>query len=237
MLARSNDGPASRKISFYLKEQLDMTDKLYDGDCKKGLGDLFPEVGMDIGPATREHIRQSKATAQTKVPPQPSSGSSTKWFWGAGVAMVVLARIGNSEESENAPYSMPPKYSPTLHAPAAAPEPATAPASDNSSVLPGEEKPPVGANRVLEVAQIRYCLAEDIRLEAAKEAVNNYNKSDVDSFNAIVDSFNAMVEDFKNRCGKIQYRKGALESARSDVEPYRGKLQLEGSIRILHLHQ
>ena len=84
--------------------------------------------------------------------------------------------------------------------------------------------PPVGQDLVFSTAQIRYCLAEDIRLEGTKSAVNNYIDSDVDRFNA-------MVADYNSRCGSFRYRSGALESARRDVEPYRSQLQSEGRSR------
>ena len=84
--------------------------------------------------------------------------------------------------------------------------------------------PPVGQDLVFSTAQIRYCLAEDIRLEGAKSAVNNYIDSDVDRFNA-------MVADYNSRCGSFRYRSGALESARRDIEPYRSLLQAEGTSR------
>jgi peptidoglycan hydrolase-like protein with peptidoglycan-binding domain len=79
---------------------------------------------------------------------------------------------------------------------------------------------------VFSTAQIRYCLAEDIRMEGAKAALNNYSDSDVDRFNA-------MVADYNSRCGSFRYRSGALESARRDVEPYRGQLQVEGRSRFV----
>ena len=81
--------------------------------------------------------------------------------------------------------------------------------------------PPVGQDLVFSTAQIRYCLAEDIRLEGAKSAVNNYIDSDVDRFNA-------MVADYNSRCARFRYRSGALESARRDIDPYRSQLQAEG---------
>ncbi|MBX7134230.1 MAG: peptidoglycan-binding protein [Fimbriimonadaceae bacterium] len=77
---------------------------------------------------------------------------------------------------------------------------------------------------MLSTAQIRYCLAEDIRMDAAKSAVNSYSDSDVDRFNA-------MVADYNSRCGSFRYRSGALESARRDIEPYRSQLQAEGMSR------
>ncbi|MBK6280972.1 MAG: peptidoglycan-binding protein [Gammaproteobacteria bacterium] len=61
-------------------------------------------------------------------------------------------------------------------------------------------------------------------MDGAKSAVNNYNDSDVDRFNA-------MVADYNSRCGSFRYRSGALESARRDIEPYRSQLQSEGRSR------
>jgi hypothetical protein len=84
-----------------------------------------------------------------------------------------------------------------------------------------ESTPPVGQNQVLSMAQIRYCLAENIRIDGAESAINNYIKSDVDRFNA-------MVADYNSRCGKFRYRSGTLESARRDIEPYRSQFQSEG---------
>ncbi|TXH39945.1 MAG: peptidoglycan-binding protein [Burkholderiaceae bacterium] len=63
-------------------------------------------------------------------------------------------------------------------------------------------------------------------MEGAKAALNNYSDSDVDRFNA-------MVADYNSRCGSFRYRSGALESARRDVEPYRGQLQVEGRSRFV----
>ena len=87
-----------------------------------------------------------------------------------------------------------------------------------------EDKPPIGTNHVLGVAQIRYCLSENIRLEAAKGALNNYMETDVDRFNA-------MVADYNSRCSEFRYRRGTLESAQSEVERNRRALEAEGRSR------
>lgn len=89
--------------------------------------------------------------------------------------------------------------------------------------------PPVGQNQVLSTAQIRYCLAEDIRMESAKSAFNNYIESDVDRFNA-------MVADYNSRCSSFQYQtnnrgRNDLNSAQRDIEPFRSQLQSEGRSR------
>ena len=77
---------------------------------------------------------------------------------------------------------------------------------------------------MLGASQIRYCLAEDIRLTAAKQVVSEYNSNDVDRFNA-------MVADYNSRCSNFRYRRGALESARSEVEKFRADLLAQGSGR------
>jgi peptidoglycan hydrolase-like protein with peptidoglycan-binding domain len=79
------------------------------------------------------------------------------------------------------------------------------------------------------MAQIRYCLAEDIRIEGAKAALNNYSDSDVDRFNA-------MVADYNSRCSSFKYQtnnrgRNDLNSAQRDIEPYRSQLQAEGRSR------
>lgn len=84
-----------------------------------------------------------------------------------------------------------------------------------------EDKPPVGSSLVLSNAQIRYCLAEDIRMDAAKAVADSYSADDVERFNR-------MVADYNSRCANFRYRRGALESARQDVTPYRSQLQSEG---------
>ena len=86
---------------------------------------------------------------------------------------------------------------------------------------PSEDKPPVGTNHVLGAAQIRYCLSEEIRLGAAKEAVNKYIEAEVDRFNSL-------VADFNSRCSEFRYRRGMLESVRSEVESNRSSLEAEG---------
>ena len=148
-------------------------------------------------------------------PPQPSSGSSGgKWILGIAAVVGLLWLIGQSNKPTS---SSAPAYSP----PAQSAAPSYSPQAPS---VPQESKPPVGQDLVFSTAQIRYCLAEDIRMEGAKAALNNYSDSDVDRFNA-------MVADYNSRCGSFRYRSGALESARRDVEPYRSQLQAEGRSR------
>lgn len=161
---------------------------------------------------------QPQPTAQTyQAPTQPSGNSGWKWVLGIGAVIAVIWMAGSGNKNQTSP-----SYSSSPSAPSYSPPAATPTAPSRLS----EELPPVGTNHVLSGAQLRYCLAEDIRLESAKEAVNNY----IDSH---VDRFNGMVSDYNSRCGQFRYRKGALESARSEVERFRSELQSQGRDRFL----
>ena len=110
--------------------------------------------------------------------------------------------------------------------------PQTYPSPSTSQQVPSrptETKPPVGQNLVLSREQIRYCLAEGIRMDAAKSAVNNYIDADVDRFNA-------MVADYNSRCSSFQYQtnnrgRNDLNNAQRDIESFRSQLQSEGGSR------
>jgi len=141
---------------------------------------------------------------------RPSSGR--KWLIGIAavlaVAWIVAQSAGKKSSANRGPVG---SSGPSRQA---APEPKAL----------DETKPSPGTNRILSNSEIRYCLAEDIRLGGAKGSVNAYADSEVDLFNA-------MVDDFNGRCGHYRYREGALERARSEVVPHRSELEAEGRSR------
>lgn len=157
-------------------------------------------------------------------PPQPSSGSSGgKWLLGIAAVVGLLWLIGQSNKPTSSPATA---YSPPAQSVAPSYSP---PAQPQAPSVPQESKPPVGQDLVFSMAQIRYCLAEDIRIEGAKAALNNYSDSDVDRFNA-------MVADYNSRCSSFKYQtnnrgRNDLNSAQRDIEPYRSQLQAEGRSR------
>lgn len=157
----------------------------------------------------------------SQAPSHPPSSSSTgKWvLLGIAAVMGALWLIGEADKSPTSPA---PSYSPPARS--TTPSYSAAPAQPQVPARPDETKPPVGQDLVFSMPQIRYCLAEDIRMDAAKVALDNYSDSDVNRFNA-------MVADYNSRCGSFRYRSGSLESARRDVERYRSQLQAEGRSR------
>lgn len=94
------------------------------------------------------------------------------------------------------------------------------------AALIGTEKPPVGRDHILTEAQIRYCLAESIRIDGADPEVDVRISREVSAFNQ-------RVEDYNNRCSEFRYREGALRRARADVEPFREALLAQGRDQFL----
>ena len=202
-----------------------------------GLSSLVSDVGT-TPPASKPASTGAPPGAVPKVahqppkplplphqePKEPSSGSSGgKWVLGIAIVVGALWLIGQLDKPSSSPT---PAYTPSAQAPSstASGTPAPPPPPETPSA-PEEVMPPVGSDLVLSTAQIRYCLAEDIRMNAAKSVVDSYNDSEVDRFNM-------MVTDYNSRCGSFRYRSGALESARRDVEPYRSQLIEEGRSRL-----
>ncbi|MBU1357652.1 MAG: peptidoglycan-binding protein [Gammaproteobacteria bacterium] len=140
---------------------------------------------------------------------------------GFAAVIGVLWLIGQSDKNTTSPAQA---YSPPAQT--ATPSYSPPPAEPLAPSRPQESMPPVGQNQVLSTAQIRYCLAEEIRMDGAKSAINNYIESDVDRFNA-------MVADYNSRCGNFRYRSGMLENARREIEPYRSQFQSEGRSRFV----
>lgn len=192
-----------------------------------GLSDLVPDIDATPPPVARSEpgvvaggmppptkaasspppVKPPNQNRPRPVAPPPSSDSSAgKWVLGIALVFGVLWLIGQADKKPSSRSA------------------GTPGAATQAPTRPEESKPPIGQDLVFSTAQIRYCLAEDIRMDAAKSVLNNYSDADVDQFNA-------MVSDYNSRCGSFRYRSGALESARRDIEPYRSQLQTEGRSR------
>lgn len=208
-------------------------DKKKEAKGFAGLSDLVPDIDAAPPPVEADSPKDARpspapaskaAPAQSKPPtppprPKPTppkssdSSSGGKWVIGIVVVLGVFWLIGQADKRPtNAPSG---RTSGSQVAPGS---------SYQAPSRPEEVKPPVGQDLVLSTAQIRYCLAEDIRMDGAKSSLNNYSDADVDRFNA-------MVSDYNSRCGSFRYRRGALESARREIEAYRSELHSDGRTR------
>ncbi|SKC83379.1 hypothetical protein SAMN05445504_3614 [Burkholderia sp. CF099] len=186
---------------------------------------LPPEAGPACAEATASKAHPPSTTSKPETPHASSaqssdSSGSNEWFGilvvGVFLLIGVLWIVG--ESNKRTPSS-------------------TAPSSEASSIMvavpvtpslpppvpshPEEAPPPVGQNLLFSIAQIRYCLAEQFRLDGARTAADSHSSIDVERFNALVGNYNS-------RCASFRYQNGELEQARQEVEPYRNPLVTEG---------
>ncbi|WMP18947.1 hypothetical protein [Thiothrix lacustris] len=177
------------------------------------VSDVDTTVRAVVSPEPVGEAKTSAAPYQQTTPPPSGTFSIGKWVLGLGAVIIGLylwSTFGsvNKNTTLSTSYSSP-SLSVDLTPPIATPD------------ILLEEKSQVGTNATLGTTQLHYCLAEDIRIEAAEGVLNNHIESDVDHFNA-------MVADYNSRCGQFRYQRGTLESAKSEVERYRSVLESEG---------
>lgn len=197
-----------------------------------GISSLVSDVDVTPPPVTEEKLAAAPSAPRPAL--QPSSGLSVgKWVLGIAAVIGVFWLIGQADKptTSSAPsYSPPPQSAaPSYSPPVQSTTPSSPSAQPQAPSRPTESKPQVGQNLVLSREEIRYCLAEDIRMNGAKSALNNYIDADVDRFNA-------MVADYNSRCSSFQYQtnnrgRNDLKSAQRDIEPFRSQIQSEGRSR------
>ncbi|WP_420462493.1 hypothetical protein [Candidatus Palauibacter sp.] len=91
----------------------------------------------------------------------------------------------------------------------------SSPASRPSLAQLEFSRPAAGGNNVLSVTEIRWCLREDIRIEALRgRAVSDPQ----------IDRFNRIVSDYNRRCGSFRYRPGVLGRAQREIETVRTEI-------------
>lgn len=167
--------------------------------------------------------------SRTPASVNPKAGSTSAWVWGT-VGVLFLLWLIAVASNNSGKSSTSPSYAGSGAAPSTTTKPYEAtPSTQQTASLPAqasatqaEQVPPIGTNRVLGAAEIRYCLSEDIRLEAARDTV---------SANDDVERFNAMVNDYNRRCGNYQYRPSVFQSIQRQVEANRTSLQIDGIAR------
>lgn len=201
-----------------------------------GLIGLASDVSADIAQAERQ--RASSSSRKQTQPPlgagqegnsSGGEGASAHGKWIALAVVVIGAWLisTNGIFKTNRPISSQQSAS---RATVARDEPRPArrepepvqPIGKLEANSTAEEMPPVGRDVVFSHAQIRYCVAEKIRIEATEGLVDTTEKLEVDRFNARVRNYNS-------RCGSFRHRSGALESARADVELRRRQIEYDAA--------
>lgn len=93
-----------------------------------------------------------------------------------------------------------------------------------SAPVDAESEPPQGTDLVLNAGQLRYCLSEKIRLDAAHAAVPATSRYAVTWYNLAVDDYNS-------RCAQFRYPKSLWNPVQAAVESDRDSLNAQGQER------
>ncbi|MEG3133090.1 hypothetical protein SC206_05890 [Rouxiella sp. T17] len=159
---------------------------------------------------------------QKPAAPEKPNNKSRNWIIGFAVIAGVYWLA-------NRPVDAPPSSTSANNYSTYLPANDTSSTASNSSApepeaSPIDQVPPVGTNLVLSRAQIRYCLAESIRLDAARGVLNPQSNADTKLFNEYIADYNA-------RCSSYRYHQNDYDSANRDVQQRQYDYQNEGRAR------
>lgn len=93
-------------------------------------------------------------------------------------------------------------------------------------------KPSLSDTAVLTMSELRYCLAENIRITAEQSELDGL-RSDPDHYNRNVDTVNASITDFQSRCAHRSFQVSDRQIAEPQVETQRSGLEAEGRNRVI----
>ena len=197
---------------------------------KKGFGgfdDLLSDVTNEVNTpvikpldpvATPTHssttLHQTQEPSPVPIPqssPEKGNGAVVGWFiFGIFVVIILVARSGVVQDASTSTPNYQQTYTPPNEQTTATQSSNIAPAteSDPEHVNIIEELPPAGNGLVLNNNQIRYCFAENIRLNTIKNALDRYSQFEVDKYNA-------EVGDLNSRCTSFRYMGGAVENVQT----------------------
>lgn len=182
----------------------------------------------ELPPAWEEGTTE-KTTQLQPVQSQTAAPPWRSWVIGLGIlgAIAVFLIWAGNQSSSSSSYS---PSTATGYSSSAPVEPPPRPATTISELVepapgPAITMPPVGDGLVLTSDQVRYCVYEDRRIKGAERAVNSYDQTSVNTFNA-------MVDDYNSRCSYFQYRQGALTPIQSEADQIQAQLEQEGRERM-----
>lgn len=176
-------------------------------------------------------VTPSLASASTSSP-QPQHGNSSESEkpnnkgrnWIIGLAVIAGVYWFANRPDDSAPFSTSDISSSTYSATTDTWSTINSSSPSESETSPVEQTPPIGTNLVLNRAQIQYCLAESIRLEAARGVLNPQNNFDTKLFNKY-------VEDYNRRCSSYRYHQNDYDIAKREVQQRQYEYQNEGRAR------
>jgi len=145
-------------------------------------------------------------------------GSGLAWILvTVGILFLYLLVVNNGNHNTNNIPNNPPQSAQIRDYPQSSSLPATLPRTIETTRLQ-YEKPPVGNSNNLSLAQICWCLREDVRIKTIREIISSRDE---------VNEFNKIIFDYDQRCRSFRYSSGSLENARRQVEASRSQIVAE----------
>jgi hypothetical protein len=90
-----------------------------------------------------------------------------------------------------------------------------------------EAKPPEhDGTRSLSRAELRWCMFNDIRIEAARPGIRGVKQAEVQAFNAAITEWN-------QGCRRYRYRSSDREAVQNQIATRRAALEAEGRARFI----
>ena len=157
----------------------------------------------------------SPSPIETVSPGKSGGGSGGKWFLGIIGAIFMIWFINNDGQSNKQPSHAPSSSSQSYSYTQSTPAPTVQTPGATQSTGLQYTKPSVGNNNMLSVPEIRWCIREDIRIEAMRNIPVTNNG---------IDGFNRLVSDYNLRCASFRYREGTLQRAERDVGAYKNQI-------------
>jgi len=172
-----------------------------------------PSASGDGSKPGGEPSASKSLTPLDQVREKPGFWTGSRKTWAVVIAGAgILAYLNFSPQS--------PSYSNANYAPASTNRPApppTPPTWPSGSPAP-MKVPPAGRDQALSLSEIKYCLAERIRIEGTQAIIDRSRDAHIRNFNSRVDDYNA-------RCASYRYRPSDMTLARSEVDAMRASLQ------------
>jgi len=208
-----------------------------------GLVDLVSDGVAESLAISQEAARNAEAARKAEMERNKKGVFGTAFAWirtafenqvapqhrkGVIIVGVIIALVILISLLPNAKVNSPPT------ATGDAPPQQTAPAVTQTTQAPhfvpseivdnSELAPPIGTDNVLTRPQIRYCLAESIRLDGGKTYLEKKTRIDPTRFNA-------EVQDYNSRCSSFRYPTRIFDDVKASVESQRDQLLRDGQER------
>lgn len=189
------------------------------------MDELSAAQGPDAGLTVIEQLllldvgdkREFLLNLRNQIYAAKNSKRNKRIFWGIVAACVVIWIIASVDDKPRSTYT--PSYSSSS---TTTPTYTPTPAPSAASLEPELAIPPAGTGHALNLAQLKYCLFEEARLDYIKARMSD----------ALVDQYNVRVDDYNLRCSDFRYRVNDMPTAQAGVRAQQSEISRQAQALI-----